>query len=281
MRKIWNFVKFITNKVLKRRGHGISILIPFHCNNKLDQRFLNFTWLYRYWREQLPGAEIIIGVDHEVHKDKPFSKSCAVNDAFKKSHGDIIVIADADGYIDVRNVLYCAKEIRWARKRGRRLWFIPYRLFFRLNKKGSEKILNSSPCHPYKFSTPPPECYLQGMERFHGTSGSGCGHWYGALIQIMPREAFEIVGGWDWRFRGWGGEDHAAMRAMDTLYWPHKTLPSQVLHLWHETLFVDKTKNRRWENQEKSNDPLSHRYYYSQGNVARMRKLVNEFKTFL
>jgi hypothetical protein len=45
-------------------------------------------------------------------------------------------------------------------------------------------------------------------------------HRYGVLIQILPREAIEIIGGWDERFRGWGGEDHATVRATDTLYGP-------------------------------------------------------------
>ena len=75
------------------------------------------------------------------------------------------------------------------------------------------------------------------------------------MIQIMPREAFDTVGGWDTRFRGWGGEDHAAMRAMDTLYTLHKTLPGQVLHIWHPQLSPDGAaklvnwRNRMWEGQ--------------------------------
>ena len=63
------------------------------------------------------------------------------------------------------------------------------------------------------------------------------------MIQIMPSEAFWEVGGWDERFRGWGGEDHAAMRATDTLYWRHKTMPVQVLHLWHPMISPDGTSD--------------------------------------
>ena len=75
------------------------------------------------------------------------------------------------------------------------------------------------------------------------------------MIQIMPSEAFWEVGGWDERFRGWGGEDHAAMRATDTLYWRHKTMPVQVLHLWHPMISPDGTsdwvhwRERVWANQ--------------------------------
>ena len=72
---------------------------------------------------------------------------------------------------------------------------------------------------------------------------------------------------------------------MDTLYGPHKTLPDQATHLWHPILKIadDTSKNRVWENQESgnTNDALSGRYYWSQGNVKRMRGLVNEFRELI
>jgi hypothetical protein len=104
------------------------------------------------------------------------------------------------------------------------------------------------------------------------------------MIQIMPREAFAAVGGWDTRFRGWGGEDHSAMRCMDMLYWRHKTTPNQVLHLWHPMLsnvgtekWVD-WKNRLWEGQPRAgtNGQLASRYSNAFGDVEKMRKLINE-----
>lgn len=265
-----------TFHILKRRGRGISILIPFKNTDDHNERARNFKWLKRYWKKQLPGAEIIIGEDHCHHK--PFSKSAAVNDAASKATGDIFVIVDADGYIEAESVIECAKQIRHAIKHGRRRWYIPYRHFFRLTKEATNLVLKSSPKYPFKFSEPPYDKYIL------NTSGSGLGHWYGAVIQIVPREAFEIVGGWDVRFRGWGGEDHAAMRATDTLYWPHQTLPGQVLHMWHP-MFSPKGKddwvsweNRIWEKQTSSrtNDFLANRYTKAHGDYKRMRDLVNE-----
>ena len=283
---LWNKIKFYAAKIFKCKGHGISILVPFHSSDPNNQRTKNWNWLHKYWRKQLPGAEIIIGVDSEAGVNgKPFSKSCAVNDAVSKSSGDILVIVDADGYISVDSILLCAEEIRETRKDNRKLWFIPYRKFYRLTEEASQYILESNPNDPIKYEEQPPETHILNNAMFNGTSGSAFGHWYGALIQIMPIEAFEEVGGWDTRFRGWGGEDHAAMRAMDTLYWPHKTLPTPVFHIWHpfknvESKNPSKSKNRLWENQgaDSTNDKLSHRYYWSQGNVARMRKLVDEWK---
>lgn len=100
----------------------------------------------------------------------------------------------------------------------------------------------------------------------------------------MPREAFECVGGWDERFRGWGCEDHAAMRATCTLYWKHKTFPAQFLHVWHPMCSTKGTskwvewQDRVWAGQTEAgaNNELSGRYYAAHGDVKRMRSLVDE-----
>jgi hypothetical protein len=259
-------------------GRGISILVPFHCPDENNRRSVNWRWLKKYWECHLPGAEIVVGDDSFAGPDVPFSKSAAVNDAASRATGDIFVIVDADGYIDIDSVIHCAKSIREAKKKGQRLWYVPYRQFYRLTDEASQKVLNSDPRNPYGFSTPPNPKDVQ------DTSGSQLGHWYGAMIQIMSSEAFWEVGGWDERFRGWGGEDHAAMRATDTLYWRHKTMPVQVLHLWHPMISPDGTSNwvhwheRVWANQTESgaNDKLSGRYYGAYGDVKRMRALVDE-----
>jgi hypothetical protein len=210
---------------------------------------------------------------------QPFSKSVAVNNAAAKAKGDVFVIIDADGYMQADSVLYCAEEIRTARKRGKKLWFVPYRQFYRLTEEASRCLLQSDPASPFPFPEPLASMFILG-----GTADTKVGHWYGAMVQIMSREAFKTVGGWDQRFRGWGGEDHAAMRAMDTLYGLHMTLPGQVLHVWHPQIGPQGTatevhwKERMWEGQDQPgvNDSLSNLYYGAQGKPDRMRKLVDE-----
>ncbi len=270
-----------------RKGYGLSIIIPFRRSKKHIRQDENFQWIKKYWKCQLPGAEIIIGKDH--HQHRAFSKSVAVNYGARKATGDIFVIADVDCYIDADVVLFCAEEIRRARRKRHRLWYVPYRKFFRLTDAASKRVLESDPCCPYRFPTPPHQCDEDSTgyghhNRGHCWSGSRRGHWYGALIQIMPREAFTAVGGWDCRFRGWGGEDHSAMRAMDMLYWRHKTTPNQVLHLWHPMMSRHgmshwvQWKDRLWENQPTAgtNGRLAARYSSAFGDFKKMRALVDE-----
>lgn len=262
-------------------GRGVSFLIPFQCKDLTHQRVKNWKWLREYWAYHFPLAEIIVGVDalSEENPGIPFSKSTAINEAASRATGDILIIVDADGFLKISDVKRCIHQIREAREEDKRLWFIPYRRFYRLSERASARLLSSDVRDPYQFPSPPNPADIQ------NTSGSQHGHWFGAGIQIMPREAFDAVGCWDERFRGWGGEDHAAMRATDTLYWPHKTLPSQFLHVWHPMYnpkgasadWVD-WKDRVWVNQTESgaNDRLSAKYYGAYGDSKRMRRLVEE-----
>jgi hypothetical protein len=241
----------------------ISLLVPFKGDDGV--RSANWDWLRRYWAHELPGAEIVMGRDSGT----PFCKTAAVNDADKRAHGDVFVILDADCYITGEQVQAAADAIRAARKRNERLWLIPYRKLFRLTGLASCQVRLSNPADPLRFSVPPPQGCVE------GTHASGHGHWYAAMIQIMPREAFEAVGGMDERFRGWGGEDVSFMFALDTLWGKHKTLPGQVLHLWHPTISGDWKFTRQWEGQDhaEQNDWLSGKYERAFGDVAAMRSL--------
>jgi len=272
---------FVRRERRIRSGHGISIIIPFRAPSVPDERVRNIEWLKQYWRTHLPSAEVIIGEDPDTHR--AFSKSVAVNAGVAKSKGDVLVIVDADGYLTAESVRHCAAEIRTARKLGHRLWFVPYRNFYRLSNDATKRLLRSDIHEPHVF---PNELdsrdYLNLDDANHKIA-----HRYGALIQIVPREAHTIVGGWDERFRGWGGEDVAAMKAADTLFTPHKTLPGRVFHLWHPMLGfggrVDMAawRDRRWEGQEQSgnNNLLSYRYYNALGRPTAMRQLLDEWIT--
>jgi hypothetical protein len=249
----------------RSRGRGITLLVPFRSDGA--RRSATWEWLRAYWQAWLPEAEIIEGHNEAV----PFCKTAAANEAFRRSEGDVIVILDADCYIDSRVVLDCARRIRTARRRGRKLWFIPYRHFYRLTDQASLLVLSSPPDDPYQFSSPPPPGDTE------ESSGQSVGHWYGALIQIMPREAFIVAGGMDERFAGWGGEDVSFMVAVDTLYAKHRTTRNQTLHLWHPhigTLHVE----REWVGQAVagSNNPLAIRYQGARGRPDRMSALTRE-----
>lgn len=248
-----------------RRGRGITLLVPFRSDG--EHRARVWDWLRAYWDYELPGAEIVMGENFAT----PFCKTAAVNDAASRGHGDIIVILDADCYLPGNVILNCAKRIRAARRRGRKLWFIPYRHFYRLTQGATAEILATDPDCPPTIEDPPPRWMVE------DPINSSYGHWFGALIQIMPRKAFDLAGGMDERFCGWGGEDVSFMTAVDTLYARHRTTPNGVFHLWHPHIGTEHFE-RMWDGQKEpgNNNELSTRYAQARARTGRMLRLTRE-----
>lgn len=258
----------------RRRGcrPQISLLIPFRDDG--EQRSRTWDWLDRYWWAHLRSAEIVVGSDAGT----PFSKAQAVNNAAAKARGRIFCILDADTYLDSQALQNCADAIDAAVKADRRLWFMPYTRHYRLNETASNRLLWSDPTAPYAVPSPPPSSWIE-----PGTGGSeDYGHQYGALAQIMPRQAFRMVHGMDPRFRGWGAEDGSLLRALDTLYCPHQNSNNDALHLWHPqtgSTAAGQWRSRRWVGQTHvANERLGQRYSFATGDTGAMRSLVDEHK---
>ena len=248
----------------RRPPERLSLLVPFRTDHAERER--NWRWLEAYWSAQMPEAEIVMGTDRR----RPFCKTHAVNDAFSRSTGDVVAILDADCYISAGTIRTCARRIREARDRGRPLWYLPYRRFYRLTEEASLRLLATDPGHPKAFPDPPLDSELD------TPGGISFGHWYGALIQVMPREAFEAAEGMDERFRGWGGEDISFMHAVDKMYGRHKTFNGPVYHVHHPTIKGSWAMTRQWEGQDKpeANDWLSSKYEDAVGDKALMRQLL-------
>lgn len=267
----------------KRGGERISILIPF--GSKEPIRLLELDWLIAYYKDHLPrGTEIIVGYDKKSSRRArtlPFSKAAAVNNAFKRSHGDVIVVMDADAYVNADVIMHCADRLRAQRRAGIRSWFIPYKKIYRLTLPVTEWLLHSSPCDPHFIPDPPPKSWVESMDSSGPSSGSN----YGAMLLVMPREAFVEVGGMDPRFRGWGGEDVSFMLALDTLWGKHRDTPNDLLHLWHYTRKDPKPgpnwKVRMWNGQASPgvNDALASFYRFAYGRPRQMRILCEHRKT--
>jgi glycosyltransferase involved in cell wall biosynthesis len=267
--------------MLRRRRvrQQISLLVPLGGDDPIRAR--NWAWLERYWRDQLPHAEIVIGRDRKSqrrwHRRRPlpFSKAVAINNAFKRSRGDVIVLLDSDAYLDAKVVQHCAERLRAQRKTGVRSWFVPYDHLYRLTRQITKLIVESDPRHPLRLSTPPPPQDVDGRD------GSGPINVFGAMCQIMPREAFIAVGGMDPRFRGWGAEDYAFALALDELWGPRHNTPNDILHLWHPSFTGGSGPAwtvKMWANQTKPgvNNRLGARYANAIGKPDAMRSLVDE-----
>lgn len=242
----------------------ISLLIPFSTDDPRRQE--NFNWLLKYWRHELPDAEIIIGES----RSKIFCKAEALNDAVDKSTGKVLVILDADAYLDGKVIDHCADKILENLKHN--LWFVPYRRLFRLSKDATKMVTDSDPENPFRFPRHVPEKYIE-----NAGNSITYGHRYGAMCMMFHYKAYQIIGGFDERFKGWGGEDVCLLRALDTLYGKHKTTNNNIFHLWH-SFFGHTYEERRWEGQlvGGSNWTISKRYDKANRNPSAMKKLLAE-----
>ena len=251
----------------RRTRPDLSLLIPFRDNG--EHRTEVFNWLQRFWKDHLPDAEIIVG----RYDGLPYSKACAVNEAASRARGRVFAIVDADCWMDPKVIEGCVWSILKAQAECRRLWYVPFRHLWRLNEEATRRVIHSDPCRPYWFPSPPPSCDIEHV------GGEGYGHQYGALIMMMPREAFFLVGGEDSRFCGWGAEDMALLRSLDCLYAQHENTPNDVLHLWHERIGqIDDHPTRQWVGQTNGNlnARLGQRYEKASGDATLMRALIAE-----
>jgi GT2 family glycosyltransferase len=243
----------------------ISLLVPFRADDEGRQR--NWDWLRAYWETLLPEAEIIIGRDPKWRL--PFSKTYAVNHAAKRAHGKYFVILDADAYLDVEAIRLAVARMKKAERNGHRLWFVPYRRLWRLTRETTEELLEGPPVVPRHYC----------RDEVGDFKGSLHGRRFGAMCQVMPRDAYFAAGGMDPRFRGWGGEDVSFVRAVDTMWGRHKTLDYDIYHLHHEKI-GDDWRTRVWRGQTSArvNEHLASRYDRANYQTDVMQSLINEFR---
>src|ERR1700749_3749438 len=109
----------VVHMFFHKKRPKISLLIPFSTTDPVRKK--SFKWLLRYWRHELPDAEIIVGES----RSPVFCKGEALNDAVERSSGKVLVVLDADTYISGKVIEYCADRILEEECYGNHLWYVP------------------------------------------------------------------------------------------------------------------------------------------------------------
>lgn len=175
-----------------------------------------------------------------------WSKGAAVNPVANQTTGDVLVLADADSFVAPEHL---DRAIGQAGIRG---WAMPHSVVKRLDRESSDRLIRGMPGR-------------QRLERSAYPALPGGG------ILVVTREAWDMVGGFDPRFRGWGGEDHCIGLALRCLTGneinPRRICP--LIHLWHPEAPNCRrpSDNNRW---------LDKRYRDARRNPDLMRELVEE-----
>jgi hypothetical protein len=222
----------------------VSLLIPWRGDDPWRLRLKD--WVLSRWRALLPQAEICEG---SGPADGPFNRSAAINEAFRKSNGTLLIVADADtaaSRMGVRDAIEIADL-------GRPM--LPYTVYFNLKEPETAALLTKPP----EVAINDPQCWEHRLE----DSVSG--------VVVLPRAAFDAVGGFDEQFMAWGHEDRAFALALETLAKPVGRIAEPIVHLWHPA-----PENTRFGNPYmKANGARYALYQKARGDTVAMRRLVS------
>jgi hypothetical protein len=227
---------------------NVSIIIPFQTDN--GPREEAFKWLVKFYEQEMPEAEVCIGY---IDGDE-INKSKAINLAVKNSTREILVITDADVVYDKQIILEAIRKLKDA------AWVVPFTEVYDIPKEKNKDVLLSDPKWPIDVRLE--ECDKAGW-LYDGFAGK---------INVISREHFDTVGGFDERFIGWGGEDDAFSCAVNTLCGRFSNIDGKVFHLWHPPASRVAHPNR------KANQQLYERYKKANGKKEEMLLLINEGK---
>jgi hypothetical protein len=237
----------------------VSILVPLRPERGPigTARRANWKWIKRRWKAHFPEAEIVMGTDDGTN---PFSKTSAINDAYSRSTGDMLVLADADSWVDLPQLV---TGLHYAEKLG--VLVVPWTSAHRLSEGDSQALLASDPAEPS-----PVTAQMRRQADAYRPSPSTA-----AMLVIVTRDGFERVGGMDARFAGWGGEDVAFALACDTLLGRKHIMPGEGFALHHER--PRKKGLRVWQaDPGHHNAELGDRYWAARGHPQVMLSLCAE-----
>jgi hypothetical protein len=216
------------------------VLVPY----RPDGGFRDRAWAYVRRRWETLGVELVVESPGPGAHPGEFNHPAAINRAAARARGDVFVVADAD----------TAFEFWWphaalAAIEDGASWVMP-RLYHKLTGTSTERVLEG--------------LALSRAER-EWTGDSIC--WSGLVV--VPRDAFERVGGYDERFAFWGADDVCFGLTMDALVGRHERLEGAAYHLWHPAPHQETYGHRRHAGQ----DALMRRYTAAAEDAEALREV--------
>lgn len=228
----------------------VSVLIPYKRDYGIRDDL--FKWVITFYENVMPEVEMCICES----QSEPFNRSQAINNAAKEATRNVFVIADADVIYNPKMVVQAIQLLE------KHAWIIPFSKFLDVSKSSTEKLLMSSPQWPLLME-------MDYEDRYKNKNYKSI-----SSLVVVTRDNFNMVGGFDERFEGWGREDNAFRDAMNTICGPYKRIKNQFLyHLWHP-----RTKSQGNPNFKK-NHRLYKQYSKRRGMVKEMKELIKE-RTF-
>lgn len=222
----------------------VSVLVPWRAGCPWRER--GRAWVHRWYATERPEWEYVEG--HCA--GGPFNRAEAIIDAFRRSTGELLVVADADVFGDG-----IGRALGKAREHG---WSIPHRLLHRLSEASSDQVMAGRDWRGLPLSTDNKQ-----------DSRPYIGHETGTLVVLRRDVLLDVPP--DVRFVGWGSEDDAWAAALRTLIGTPWRGSADLVHLWHPA----QPRQSRTVGNEASR-ALCRRYLKARRDPAAMRALIDE-----
>lgn len=224
---------------------NVQVVIPYaQCDERRDT-------LFQYVLDFYAELEMSVVLGTATNNDGPssFNHPKAINSAVEQATADVIVICDGD-------TLPSGDWAEAIEKVGQGIW--PWsmpRSYRKLGEDVTERIL-SRKIAPADATLA--ECDWVGDEV----------SWAG--FQVVRRQSFLEMGGWDERFVGWGSDDACFGIAMDSLVGGHVRFDGNAEHLWHRQTPEDSHFHSNWEEQQR----ITAEYVKASGNRDEMLRVI-------
>jgi GT2 family glycosyltransferase len=193
----------------------LSFLIPHRSDH--GPRDVVLLWNKLRLTKLFPDCDIIIG---ECDADKPFNRGQAINNAFKQSDSEFVVIVDGDTIFDEDTLLVGLEEIEF------HPWIIPYDRYFRLNEASTFwLLLENQDLELVEQELEILDAIYADHQLQYAPPVSG--------LLLLRSVDFKETGGFDERFSGWGGEDNAFVALANTYIGPYYRTHGAVYHMHH------------------------------------------------
>lgn len=224
----------------------LSVIVAFRDSSLTRQRSRLWEFLQKQYAQILPEAEVVVGTDDG---EEPFHKTVALNRAVEQATGDLLMLMDADTWCPSEQLTEAMQGI----EADPTHWWRPWNVKLKLGEADTERVLTF-----VRWDGTAPK------DSEHPSRRESLNTYWAAPPHLFTREHYERVGGFDERFRGWGGEDEAFALAMRAIVGRPKVVRGQAIHLWHSRM--GKSGKDQWPGQP---DPTTNEHL-----TAEYRRLV-------
>ena len=233
----------------------ISIVTTFRASDK--HRLNNLFAVERHLYTCFPSWEIVVveqdtksSIEYRKFSGKPiwvlahnpglFNKSWGMNLGYRLCKGEILVMADADMLIAAEDLQRAVDAVTHSLDIVR-----PYRHLIALTKQETQLFRDTG-------ALPATPTTNQGYDRTYRSENICLA---GGMF-VVRRAFYESTGGFDERFRGWGGEDDAfSIRAQALTSRSVVARKATAWHLWHPG------SNRNKHSDYRNNLTVLSKYY--------------------